>query len=76
MPDTINELDLVVLLQDLPQRGLPRGQVGRVIQEMGQGMFEVEFSDNDGLAFAYLPLHERQIMRLLFDAPGDLEYEE
>jgi hypothetical protein len=72
----INELDLVVLLEDLPQKQLPRGQVGRVIQEMGSGVYEVEFSDRDGLAFAFLPLRERQIMKLLFDAPGDLEYED
>jgi hypothetical protein len=72
----INELDLVVLLEELPSKGLPRGQVGRVIQEMGDGVYEVEFSDQDGLPFAFLPLGERQIMKLLFDAPGDLEYED
>lgn len=72
----INELDLVVLLEDLPEKGLPRGQVGRVIQEMGAGVYEVEFSDQDGLPFAFLPLNERQIMKLLFDAPGDIEYED
>ncbi len=76
MSDSINELDLVVLLVDLPERGLPRGQVGRVIQEMSSGVYEVEFSDQDGLPFAFLPLSEHQIMKLLFDAPGDLEYED
>jgi hypothetical protein len=75
MPE-ISELDLVVLLVDLPERGLPRGQVGRVIQEMSSGIFEVEFSDREGLPFAFLPLNERQIMKLLFDHPGDLEYED
>jgi hypothetical protein len=75
MPE-ISELDLVVLLVDLPERGLPRGQVGRVIQEMDSGVYEVEFSDQEGLPFAFLPLNEHQIMKLLFDAPGDLEYED
>ena len=51
-----NELDLVVLLEELPAKGLPRGQVGRVIQEMGSGVYEVEFSDSDGAPFAFLPL--------------------
>ncbi|MDP4237130.1 MAG: DUF4926 domain-containing protein [Bacteroidota bacterium] len=76
MSDQINELDLVVLLEELPAKGLPRGQVGRVIGEMGSGIYEVEFSDSDGVAFAFLPLRERQIMKLLFDHPADVEYED
>ena len=76
MSDTINELDLVVLLEDLEERQLPRGQVGRVIQEMGSGVYEVEFSDSDGAPFAFLPLREQQIMKLLFDHPSDLDYED
>ena len=71
MSESINELDLVVLLEYLPEKGLPRGQVGRVIQEMGAGVFEVEFSDSDGNPFAFLPLREHQVMKLLFDHPGD-----
>ncbi|MEP7234718.1 MAG: DUF4926 domain-containing protein [Ignavibacteriota bacterium] len=72
----INELDLIVLLEEIAERGLPRGQVGRVIQEMESGIYEVEFSDSDGVAFAFLPLHQRQIMKLLFDHPADLDYED
>ena len=68
----INELDLVVLLEDYPSKQLPRGQVGRVIQEMGSGVYEVEFSDSDGTPFAFLPLREHQVMKLLFDHPLDL----
>jgi len=76
MSDSINELDLIVLLEDLPAKQLPRGQVGRVIQEMGSGIYEVEFSDSDGVAFAFLALREHQIMKLLFDHPADLDYED
>lgn len=76
MSGEINELNLVVLLEELPAKGLPRGQVGRVIQEMGSGVYEVEFSDSDGAPFAFLPLQEHQIMKLLFDAPGDVDYED
>ncbi len=72
----INELDLVVLLEDIEERGLPRGQVGRVIQEMGSGIYEVEFSDTEGAPFAFLPLREHQIMKLLFDHPADMDYED
>jgi len=76
MSEPINELDLVVLLEELPEKGLPRGQVGRVIQEMGAGVYEVEFSDSDGAPFAFLPLREHQVMKLLFDHPADTEYDD
>jgi hypothetical protein len=72
----INELDLVVLLEEISEKGLPRGQVGRVIQEMGSGIYEVEFCDSDGVPFAFFPLREYQIMKLLFDHPADLDYED
>ena len=72
----IGELDLVVLLEEIPAKQLPRGQVGRVIQEMGSGVYEVEFSDSDGVPFTFLPLRERQIMKLLFDHPADVEFED
>jgi Domain of unknown function (DUF4926) len=44
----INALDVVALLEDVPSRGLMRGQVGTVVEKLAPGVFEVEFSDNSG----------------------------
>ena len=49
-------LDDVALLEDLPEHGLQRGQVGTVVEELAPGVFEVEFSDSDGRTYALLPL--------------------
>lgn len=50
----IHTLNVVALLEDVPSRGLLRGQVGTVVQELAPGVFEVEFSDNNGRTYATL----------------------
>jgi uncharacterized protein DUF4926 len=50
----IKLLDVVALARDLPSRGLRRGQVGTVVEQLGPRMFEVEFSDNRGRTYAQL----------------------
>jgi hypothetical protein len=56
-PSTIiNVLDVVALLVDMPQHGLVRGHVGTVVERLDDGIFEIEFSDDDGRAYADLAL--------------------
>lgn len=52
----INVLDFVALNEELPERGLQRGQVGTVVDTVATNVYEVEFSDDDGLTFASLAL--------------------
>ncbi|WNF15668.1 DUF4926 domain-containing protein [Microcystis aeruginosa] len=55
-------LDVVALLEDLPQLGLYRGQVGTIVEVYEPNVFEVEFSDTSGLAYAIEILQENQLM--------------
>jgi hypothetical protein len=48
-------LDVVALLTDLPGAGLARGQVGTVVEMLGKGTVLVEFSGDDGRAYAIAP---------------------
>ena len=57
-------LDVVALTEDLPGRGLRRGQVGTVVEVLGGDAYEVEFSDNDGRTYAILALRTDQVMVL------------
>ena len=57
-------LDVIALLEDLPQRSLVRGQVGTIVEALGPGVFEVEFSDNQGRTYASLALRENQFLAL------------
>lgn len=57
-------LDVVALLKDLSQLNLYRGQVGTIVEEYEPGVFEVEFSDTTGRAYAIETLEENQLMVL------------
>ncbi len=45
-------LDVVALLSDLPAEGLSRGQVGTVVERLDEQSLLVEFSDDQGRAYA------------------------
>lgn len=60
----IDLLDTVALLEDLPQRGLQRGEVGTVVEVLALGVYEVEFSDDEGQTYAELALRDEQIVAL------------
>jgi hypothetical protein len=64
MSTGIKLLDVVALTEDLPLRKLRRGQVGTVVEPLAPDAFEVEFTDNDGRAFASLALRTNQLMVL------------
>ena len=61
---TIQPLDVVALTVDLPDKGLLRGQVGTVVETLSPGVFEVEFSDDQGRTYAQLALRDSQLLVL------------
>jgi hypothetical protein len=67
MHDQPQLLDVVALLEDLPERGLRRGQVGTVVEALAPGVFEVEFSDDSGRAYALLALRAEQVILLHYE---------
>jgi hypothetical protein len=48
-------LAVVALLTDLPAHRLARGQVGTIVEELDNETFLVEFSDDQGRAYAVAP---------------------
>ena len=64
--DEIKLLDVVALIEDLKSEGLRRGEVGTVVELWDTGVFEVEFSDDHGKAYAFAALRPDQIMKLYF----------
>jgi hypothetical protein len=60
----IRPLDVVALTADLPDNGLVRGQVGTVVELLAPDVYEVEFSDDEGRAYALLPLRDQDLMIL------------
>ncbi len=64
----INTLDVVALLEGVPERGLVRGQVGTVVEKLAPGVFEVEFSDNNGRTYATLAAPADKLLVLRHEA--------
>jgi hypothetical protein len=48
----LSVLDVVALLADVPATGLARGQVGTVVETLDKDNVLVEFSGDDGRAYA------------------------
>ena len=58
---------MVALLKDAPAEGLRRGEVGTVVDQWKDGVFEVEFSgDATGEAYAFAAVHAEKLMKLYF----------
>jgi Domain of unknown function (DUF4926) len=60
----IELLSVVAVIEDIPKKGLMRGQVGTVVERLAAGVFEIEFSDDSGQTYASLALRADQLMRL------------
>jgi len=58
----IEMLSVVALAEDLPAEGLARGQVGTVVESWAPGVYEVEFCDDNGRAYAIVALKADQLM--------------
>lgn len=61
-------LEVVALTEDLPEAGLLVGQVGTVVEKLADGVFEVEFCDDQGRTYAELAVPEKTLMRLRYAA--------
>lgn len=57
-------LSVVALLENVADDHLLRGQVGTVVERLAPGVYEVEFSDDDGRTYATLPLRADQLLEL------------
>ncbi len=64
MKNQIQLLDVVALNEDLPEKNLFRGQVGTVVELLAPNVFEIEFSDDNGQAYAMLALRADQLIVL------------
>ena len=62
--ETPSALDVVALLADLPARGLARGQVGTVVEQLDDATLLVEFSDDQGSAYAIAPCRRTDLLVL------------
>jgi len=63
----IKLLDTVAILKDLPKDKLLKGQVGTVVEQLDENVFEVEFTNAKGEAIAIMPIHSDELFLLHFE---------
>jgi len=67
MRKRVDLLDVLALLDNLPEAGLARGQVGTVVERLNQTTVLVEFSNDEGIAWAITPVATTRLLVLSFE---------
>ena len=57
-------MDVVALLAELPAQQLARGQVGTIVNQLDDETLLVEFSDDQGQAYAVAPCSQADLLVL------------
>ena len=61
---SVSLLEVVALLKGLPDHKLGRGQVGTVVERLDGRTLLVEFSDDEGRAYALAPCPQDELLVL------------
>ena len=64
MIEQIKLLDVVALIENLPEYDLHCGNVGTIVEILAPNVYEVEFSDDEGQTYAIQALSAIQLMVL------------
>jgi hypothetical protein len=72
----LQALEIVILTETYPTKHfetgepiiLQQGQVGTIVMELGEGVFEVEFADQEGIPYTIETLSAKQL-RVLHHEP-------
>jgi hypothetical protein len=60
-------LDVVALLQSVPEKSLASGQVGTIVEIIDTENMLVEFSDDEGRPYAITPVPRSQLLVLHYE---------
>jgi hypothetical protein len=63
MPD-FRLLDVIALANDRADLGLVKGQVGTLVEQLQDNVFDVEFSDDQGRTYTTAALRTDELIRL------------
>jgi hypothetical protein len=72
MGQDIHLLDVVALIKDIPEEKLWKGQVGTVVEEFKDDNVEVEFADQEGVAYAFLDIKKSDLLKLHHEQATEL----
>lgn len=64
MNKALHLLDIVALLTDLPDEKISSGQVGTIVEELADGVYEVEFADAKGRTLTTCAVEAKDLLKL------------
>ena len=64
----LKTLDTVALLTDIVEHGLVKGQVGTIVELLGDNTYEVEFADKQGRTLSTIAVNAKDLMLLHFES--------
>ncbi len=67
MKNDVKILDVIALTGDIPDQNLIKGQVGTIVEQLDENIYEVEFSDNNGKTYSSLSLSSEQFIILHYE---------
>jgi hypothetical protein len=59
--------DTVAILKDLPEKKVVFGQVGTIVEELAEGVFEVEFANKFGETISEFAVKSEDLMLLHYE---------
>ncbi|HRJ87028.1 MAG TPA: DUF4926 domain-containing protein [Ignavibacteria bacterium] len=60
-------LDVVALLKDMPEKNLIMGQVGTIVETLGENVHEVEFTGKHGDTIALAAVDSENLLLLHYE---------
>jgi hypothetical protein len=67
MHTEIKLFDVIALVSEINEKKLQKGQVGTIVEKLGEDVFEVEFCDKSGQTLISTSINSEQMMVLHFD---------
>lgn len=67
MNNKLKILDVVALLQNIPEKKLLMGQVGTIVETLSEKVFEVEFTSNNGETIALAAIDSENLLLLHYE---------
>ena len=64
MDKPLQLLDIVALLTEIPDEKLSIGQVGTIVEELADNVYEVEFADTKGRTLTTCAVETKDLLKL------------
>ncbi|MFM9837976.1 MAG: DUF4926 domain-containing protein [Cyclobacteriaceae bacterium] len=65
--ENLKLLDTVAILKDVPEKKVVFGQVGTIVEELVEGVFEVEFANRFGETISEFAVKSEDLMLLHYE---------